>query len=236
MTETADMASTTGAADAVRTANAANTVSAAFLEALDRSEQRESPFRHWLLDEVLPPALYREVAALPFAPPSMDHASGTREANNSARVFFSPEVQAAHSACAAVTEGLGAPATIAGIERICGRPLSGSHLRIEYTMDREGFWLEPHTDIKVKLFTMLIYLAPAEGGEHLGTDIYDGEETWVGSAPFAGNAGMIFLPADDTWHGFRPKPIDGVRRSLIVNFVTDEWRAREELSGLTATG
>lgn len=210
-------------------------VAAAFAGALTCADTQERPFRHWLLSDVLPPATYAELAALPFVPPAVGHESGTREANNSARVFFSPDVQAAHPVCAAVTSGLGAPETVAVIERICGRPLGGSHLRIEYTMDTDGFWLEPHTDIKVKLFTMLIYLAPETGGEELGTDIYDGEETWVGSAPFAGNAGMIFLPADDTWHGFRRKHIPGVRRSLIVNFVTDDWRARDELSGFTAT-
>ncbi len=210
-------------------------VAAAFAGALARAEGRDWPFRHWLLNDVLPPAVYAELATLPFAPPAVGHESGTREANNSARVFFSPDVQDAHPVCAAIAHGLGAPETVALLERICGRPLGGSNLRIEYTLDTDGFWLEPHTDIQVKLFTMLIYLAPENGGEELGTDIYDGEETWVGSAPFAGNAGMIFLPADDTWHGFRRKYIHGVRRSLIVNFVTNDWRALDELTGFTAT-
>ena len=34
----------------------------------------------------------------------------------------------------------------------------------------------------------------------------------------------------DTWHGFLPRQIDGVRRSLIVNYVTSEWRNRHELA------
>ena len=41
---------------------------------------------------------------------------------------------------------------------------------------------------------------------------------------------MIFIPGDDTWHGFIKRPIKGVRRSLIVNYVTGAWRDRYELA------
>lgn len=210
-------------------------VTAAFGASLTRADRRDRPFRHWLLAGVLPADIFAAAAALPFPAPSMNHRSGTREANNSARVFFCPQTQRRHPVCRAIADGLGAAETVARIEQTCGRPLGGSHLRVEYALDTDGFWLEPHTDIRVKLFTMLIYLAPDAPGADLGTDLYEGEETWACTAPFAPNAGMIFLPDDDTWHGFRPRPIDGVRRSLIVNFVTDDWRAREELSGFTAT-
>ena len=46
---------------------------------------------------------------------------------------------------------------------------------------------------------------------------------------------MIFVPGDDTWHGFEKRPIEGVRRSVILNYVTHEWRAREQLSYPDAT-
>jgi hypothetical protein len=41
---------------------------------------------------------------------------------------------------------------------------------------------------------------------------------------------MVFIPADNTWHGFEKRAIKGVRKSLILNYVTPEWRAREQLS------
>jgi hypothetical protein len=41
---------------------------------------------------------------------------------------------------------------------------------------------------------------------------------------------MIFVPSKHTWHGFERRPIEGVRRSIIVNYVTNEWRAREQLA------
>ena len=41
---------------------------------------------------------------------------------------------------------------------------------------------------------------------------------------------MVFVPSDITYHGFEPRPIEGVRNSLIINYVTNEWRAREQLA------
>jgi hypothetical protein len=32
------------------------------------------------------------------------------------------------------------------------------------------------------------------------------------------------------WHDFRPRPIRGPRKSLIINYVTSDWRDREELA------
>ena len=47
---------------------------------------------------------------------------------------------------------------------------------------------------------------------------------------FANAAAMAFVPSNNTWHGFEPRPIPVVRKSLIVNYVTAEWRAREQLA------
>ena len=41
---------------------------------------------------------------------------------------------------------------------------------------------------------------------------------------------MIFIPSNNTFHGFEPRTIPGVRKSLIINYVTNEWRAREQLA------
>ena len=112
----------------------------------------------------------------------------------------------------------------------CGTDLGGTYLRIEYAQDIEGFWLKPHTDIGVKRFTLLIYLSDEPGQDVLGTDIYADADTWVGRSPFAPNKAMIFVPSDRSWHGFEPRPIPGVRKSLIINYVTNDWRAREQLS------
>ena len=111
-----------------------------------------------------------------------------------------------------------------------GAKLDGTSLRIEYCMDRQGFWLEPHTDIGAKRFTLLVYLASDPDAEAWGTDLYDGARNHVARARACFNSGLIFVPSDTSWHGFEPRPIAGVRRVLIVNYVGPEWRARHELA------
>jgi hypothetical protein len=90
--------------------------------------------------------------------------------------------------------------------------------------------VEPHTDIGAKLFTMLVYLSDGPGHDALGTDIYVDRETHFGRSPFAPGLAMVFIPSDKTFHGFERRPIQGVRRSLIINYVKPEWRAREQLA------
>jgi hypothetical protein len=63
-----------------------------------------------------------------------------------------------------------------------------------------------------------------------GTDVYDSNHRRVATAPFGKGKGLIFVPAKNTWHGFSRRPIRGVRKSLIVNFVTPEWRDTYELA------
>ena len=65
-----------------------------------------------------------------------------------------------------------------------------------------------------------------------GTDIYDAspQHRLVKSAPYEWNAGLAFIPGHDTWHGFSRRPIRGVRKSLIINYVSPEWRAVQELA------
>ncbi len=76
---------------------------------------------------------------------------------------------------------------------------------------------------------MLIYLSEDPGSEAWGTDILDRDLKIVATTPYRRNAGLIFIPRD-TWHGFHKRPIQGVRRSLIVNYVKPEWRSRHELA------
>jgi hypothetical protein len=198
--------------------------------ALDAAAPGAVPFRHWLIDTALPAAVPPAVAALPLPPPAIADTLGKRETSNSLRVFFSPEMRARFPVCAAVAEALQRPATVARLARLSGAGLAGSFLRIEYCQDTDGFWLEPHTDIGAKLFTMLIYLADAPGSEGWGTDLMTPGGEVVATAPYRANSGLIFVPGSDTWHGFRKRPIAGVRRSLIVNYVKPEWRSRHELA------
>ncbi len=193
-----------------------------------RSEPR--PFRHWLLEDALPGQACVAIDALPFAPPAIDDTGGKRETHNSTRVFFGADARRRYAVCEDLAEALQGAAVTGRIEARCAVDLAGSFLRIEYCLDTDGFWLEPHTDIGAKLFTMLIYLSAEPGCEGWGTDIMDAEGNVMETAPYRRNSGLIFIPAADTWHGFRKRPIAGVRRSLIVNYVKPEWRSRHELA------
>ena len=120
----------------------------------------------------------------------------------------------------------------AAIVQATGADLSDGRLRIEYCQDVEGFWLEPHTDIAVKRFTMLIYLSDEPGLEKAGTDLHEGppDFTYVGSAPYGRSKGLIFVPGESTWHAVGHNPIQGIRKSIIVNYVTPDWRDTWELA------
>ena len=205
-------------------------VAAHFLDSLARSQRGTAPFRHWLLYGMLPPPACAAIDALPYAPPAIDDTGGRRETHNSTRLFFGREAQAAYPVCAAVAGALQSAAVVGKLEQVCGVDLAGSSLRIEYCLDTDGFWLEPHTDIGAKRFTMLVYLSDLPGCEAWGTDLLDASKQWVLSVPYRRNDGFIFIPANDTWHGFHRRPIQGVRRSLIVNYVNEDWRSRHELA------
>jgi len=198
--------------------------------ALAAGHQSEVPFRHWTLAEVLPRETCAAVRSLPFEVPGMGGLPGRREAINEQRSFFGVEQRARFGVCDALAQAFQAPSTVALLQRRCASVLAGASLRIEYCQDTDGFWLEPHTDIGAKLFTMLVYLSDGADAENWGTDLLlDARGTLVGRASGAFDTGLIFIPAADTWHGFAPRLIDGIRRTLIINYVRPEWRARHEL-------
>jgi hypothetical protein len=205
-------------------------IAATFLSSLDHSDSDAYPFRHWLLNRVLPDPTCAAIDALPASPPPIQDTLGKRETHNSTRLFFGEVQRAAHPVCEDLATALQSDAVVHQLQTLCDVALAGSFLRIEYCLDTDGFWLEPHTDIGAKLFTMLIYLSDDPGSETWGTDILDGPDKLVLTTPYHRNLGFIFIPAQNSWHGFHRRPIHGVRRSLIVNYVRPEWRSRHELA------
>jgi hypothetical protein len=215
------------------TADAANPVAESFLACLARSKHVTEPFDFWLLENPLPEEEVNAIAALPFAPPSNPVFNGRRETNNSTRVYFNPENQAKFDVCRRVVAGFQDPRVRAAIERATKTDLSDGHLRIEYCQDTEGFWLEPHTDIFVKKFTMLVYLSDDPRLKNAGTDVHGGppDYPYICSAPYGKNLGVIFIPGPNTWHAVGKRPLGGaIRRHIIINFVKPEWRDKYELA------
>lgn len=209
---------------------ASGAIVTSLLESFSSAQVREFPYRHWLLSRCLPDAALDQLLDLPFPAPELGGISGKREVHNATRKYFDVENRASFPIVSAVAEALQNGRVTKAIERMFGTQLGGSYLRIEFAQDVDGFWLEPHTDLGVKLFTFLIYLSKDSSHADLGTDIYDVNKRHVGRSPFLPNSAMIFVPSDITYHGFEPRKIRGVRKSLIINYVTEEWRAREQLA------
>jgi hypothetical protein len=195
-----------------------------------KGERSEEPYRHWIVSNVFPKAVAQTLYRLPFPTADLHGVSGKRELHNDTRRYFDAENNALFPECRAVADAFQARETVDAIEAATGADLTGTYVRLEYAQDIDGFWLQPHTDLGVKKFTMLIYLGEGDSQLDLGTDIYKDADTWAKRPAFAPNTALIFVPGDNTWHGFEPRDIPGVRRSVIMNYVTDEWRAREQLA------
>lgn len=202
----------------------------AFSASVANGDHADQPYPHWVLRGCFPDDTVEDILTLPFPAPSLEGVSGKRELHNNTRKYFDAENREAFPVVEAVAEAFQDKRVTGLIEKTFGTKLDGTYLRIEFAQDTDGFWLEPHTDLGVKSFTMLLYLSDEDGHENLGTDIYDANKNHVGRSPFAPNAAMVFVPSDNTYHGFEKRPIKGVRKSLIINYVTNEWRAREQLA------
>ena len=85
---------------------------------------------------------------------------------------------------------------------------------------KAGFFLGPHTDLSTKLVVLLIYLAPDDNYQHLGTSVYRPKEPGftcpnsthysfedfvrVKTAPFRPNSMLAFERSDRSFHGVEP--------------------------------
>jgi hypothetical protein len=189
----------------------------------------DTPYRHWTLSHLFPDPVVEALFDLPVKAPDLGGVSGERELHNDSRTYFDQDNIERRPVCAAVARAFHDGDTVAMIADATGADLDGCYLRIEFAQDITGFWLRPHTDLGVKRLTLLYYLAEP-GQEDLGTDIYAAADSWAKRPPFALNQALMFVPNDHTWHGFEPREIKGVRKSIIVNYVTDAWRDREQLA------
>jgi hypothetical protein len=206
----------------------------AFLTALKgsiaTSRRVEQPYRYFLLQHCLPGDGVEAILDLPFPAPDLGGVSGKREIHNATRRYFDVDNRGKFPVCEAFCQAFQDRQLTEAIAGKFEAKLGGCFLRVEYGQDTDGFWLEPHTDLGVKTFTMLFYVSTHPQHASLGTDIYDVDKRRVGRSPFASNTAMVFIPSRTTFHGFEPRKIEGVRKSVIINYVTNEWRAREQLA------
>lgn len=141
---------------------------------------RTEPFRHFILDRLLPEPILDAVAAHRIDRPVAGDTGGRRETENSLRRFVTPTLRTADPAFAALAAALQHESVVTILAERCRAALDGTKLRIEYCADGAGFWLEPHTDIAAKRLTLLIYLNSPPRGEDWGTDLYNGDLSLAG--------------------------------------------------------
>ena len=115
-------------------------------------------------------------------------------------------------ACAMLADAFQDEATVGLLEDLTGTTLAGGFTRIEYCLDTDGFWLEPHTDIGAKMLTLLIYLSDHPDAGKLGHRHHGrGGERVEGARPAPPITDLVFVPGPDTWHGFVKRPDRGAR-------------------------
>lgn len=201
-----------------------------FVRSLVNSEMHAHPYRHWWMKDVFPQETVDAILALPVEPVKVAYTVGKRDYNNATRTYFDAGNRERFAVCREVAEALQSREAVSQVEKTFGITLKDSYLRIEYAQDSGGFWLEPHTDIRVKLLSLLLYLSKEPEAASLGTDIHDENGRFFKRTPFKSNHAVTFVPAHNTWHAFERRPFPCVRRTLIVNYVTNAWRDRFELA------
>jgi hypothetical protein len=199
-------------------------------ENLSKVISKSEPFKHWLYNSVLLEETVDELLKLPFEAPIIEHYTGKRESNNQTRVFFNKENCEKFNVINDLVKVFNNSKIIDQLGNICGRDLTKGKLRIEYTMDTGDFWLEPHLDIKEKLLTFLVYLSKDPGSNEWGTTIYNPDLSFHSKAPYRSNLGLMFNQGINTWHGVPKQNIQGIRKNLIINYVTGEWQSIHELA------
>jgi hypothetical protein len=199
-------------------------------ENLKKLASRTEPFKHWIFDGVLLEETIDELLKLPLALPKIEKHTGKRDSQNQTRIFFNESQCNKYSVVKNIAYVFNHPSIISQLGTICGRDLAKGKLRIEYTLDTGDFWLEPHLDIKEKLLTFLIYLSKDPDSSKWGTTIYNRDLSFHSKAPYKSNMGLMFMAGEDTWHGVPKQNIQGIRKNLIINYVTKDWKSTHELA------
>ena len=200
------------------------------IDNLKKVKFESNPFNHWIYNKVLPEDTVDELLKIPIDPPKISFYSGKRETNNQTRTFFNEENCKKYFILKDIVKIFNHSNIILQLSNICGRNLTKGKLRIEYTMDTGDFWLEPHLDIKEKLLTFLVYLSKDPRSIEWGTTIYNSDLSFHSKAPYKSNLGLMFMAGTDTWHGVPKQNIQGVRRNIIINYVTSDWKSVHELA------
>lgn len=178
---------------------------------------------HWfLVEEAFDTKTIDKIAGLFPKESSITEFDGRRAASNEFRQFITHDDDVDK-----IFAPLDTPGARSYFTNLTGVDCTNGKLRIELCVDAPGFYLNNHIDIPEKLITLLVYVG--EGPRYWGTSIFDENNEYIRTVPFAHNAGWLTHKDADIIHGVRENVIDGNRKSVIINYVIGEWRDHEQL-------
>ncbi|HKG45234.1 MAG TPA: hypothetical protein VKB02_00800 [Pyrinomonadaceae bacterium] len=115
----------------------------------------------------------------------------------------------------------------------------------QFIRHRAGYFLGPHSDLYTKLVVLLIYLAPDNSAEHLGTSLYRPKDPSfscpnskhypfedfirVKTAPYKPNSLLAFMRSDISFHGLEPLSANDVATEGrdVIQYVLHDKQVRE---------
>lgn len=226
-----------------------------FVERLRDARVESDPFPHYFLEHVFPEDYYR--AMLQHLPPSdvyknlyevtdlkldhfrhrdqrdMDH-GWTDKLPAAQRIFWKSFNQwfLSDELARALMESFDLKVPAVSVES-------------QFIRHRAGYFLGPHSDLYTKLVVLLLYLAPDDSAEHLGTSLYRPKEAGfscphskhypfedfirVKTAPYRPNSLLAFVRSDISFHGLEPlseRDVAGAGRD-VIQYVIHDTAARE---------
>ncbi len=192
----------------------------------NRSTKYQSPFNHWIIDQPLSDETINEIYKTPIQSGEVIF-DGTRAGDKNGkdllsklRVFVDQENSIEFPNLKELISEMRSKECQKIIEGMININLSNSYVRVEVIADKDGFWLEPHCDIKEKLMSSIIFVNKYEEDENLGTDFYNPDLTIAKTIPYRNNYGYIFTSEKNSWHGLEKKKIKKERRCIQLNYVT----------------
>jgi hypothetical protein len=115
----------------------------------------------------------------------------------------------------------------------------------QFIRHRAGYFLGPHSDLYTKLVVLLLYLAPDNKAEHLGTSLYRPKQAGfscpdskhypfadfirVKTLPYRSNSLLAFGRSDISFHGLEPLSEQDVATAGrdVIQYVIHDKAVRE---------
>ena len=191
-----------------------------------KSSKYQSPFNYWIIDEPLSDDTIDEIYKTPI-PSGKVIFDGTRAGDKNGkdllsklRVFVDQNNYTEFPNLKNLISEMQSKECQKLIEGMLNVNLKNSYVRVEVIADKDGFWLEPHCDIKEKLMSSIIFVNKYGEDENLGTDFYHPDLSIAKTIPYRNNYGYIFTAEKNSWHGLQKKKIKKERRCIQINYVT----------------